>query len=412
MVRELIAAAAIWAALVCAPAASSQTQPSQSPTPLPPLPATQLDQGILSLDSPRRLTLTFAEPRPIHEVLDLLVRGTPFSLAVDPNAQGMFTGDLKQLTLREALTTLLLPLGLDFSIEGTVISVFRKHPETRVFDLDVINVTRGWQRTVGGAAKGGGGTLTSTTAADDVFAGIGAGIHSLLSESGDVHIDRGAGLATVTDFRERLDRVASYLETLHIRSSREVHLQARILDVTLTGGASIDWRGVRHTLGLPPDSVEPGLSADIDAVQGAIAAQGTVSVISAPDVITLNNEPAILRAGTPGEALFTLTVIPQISADGLIQLSVSPSWDERIGTDRSAGAGVMRVSDIDTIARVRDGNTVPLSGFVHSSDVTQKVGGFGALFGVQQRSMARAELVVLIRARVVTPAAAAAGSRR
>lgn len=393
MVRELIAAS-VWAAL-----AGALT--SQSPPRLPPLPATQLDQGIVSLDSPRRLTLTFAEPRPIHEVLDLLVRGTPFSLAVDPNAQGLFTGDLKQLTLRDALTTLLSPLGLDFSVQGTVISVFRRRPDTRVFDLDIVNVTRAWQRTAGGSAGAAGGTLTSAEAGDDVFDDIGAGIRSLLSESGDVHIDRRAGLATVTDFRERLDRVASYLETLHIRSSREVHLQARVLDVTLATNAPIDWRRVRHTLGLPPDSLEAGLSADIDAVQAALAEQGSVNVISAPDVITLNNEPAILSAGAPAEALFTLTVIPQISADGLIQLSVSPSWDE---------PAAMRVSDIDTIARIRDGNTVPLSGFLRSRDVTQKANGIGALFGVQQRSTARTELVVLVRARVVSPAAAA-GSR-
>lgn len=396
MGTNLIAATTIWTAFVCAPGASAQVRPPQ----LPPLPATQLDQGQVSLDSPRRLTLTFAEPRPIHEVLDLLVRGTPFSLAIEPNADGMFSGDLKHLTLREALTTLLSPLGLDFSVQGTVISIFRRHPETRIFDLDVLNVKRGWQRTMTGT---GDSTLTADATGDDVFAGIGAGIRSLLSESGDVHIDARAGVATVTDFSERLDRVASYLETIHVRSSREVHLQARILEVALTGAASIDWRAVRNTLGLPSDSFEAGLAADVDAVQAAIAAQGNVSVISAPDVIALNNEPAIMRAGTPGEALFTLTVIPQISADGLIQLSVSPSWDDRGGTATSKGPTVMRLSDVDTIARIRDGSTVPLSGFLRSQDVISKASGFSALFSTPPHATRHTELVVLIRARVVTP---------
>lgn len=395
---------ALWTAIVCAGTVAYAQVPAQ----LPPLPATQLDQGQVTLDSPRRLTLTFAEPRPIHEVLDLLVRGTPFSLAVEPNADGMFTGDLKQLTLRDALTTLLSPLGLDFSVQGTVISIFRRRPETRVFDLDVLNVTRAWHRTITGS---GDSALTAEAAGDDVFAGIGAGIRSLLSESGDVHIDARAGVATVTDFSERLDRVASYLETLHIRSSREVHLQARLLEVTLTDGSSIDWRAVKTALGLASDSSEAGLAADVDAVQAAIAAQGRVSVIGAPDVIALNNEPAIMRAGTPGESLFTLTVIPQISADGLIQLSVSPSWDERAEADTRTRTPVMRMSDVDTIARVRDGSTVPLSGFLRSHDVTTNATGFSALFSAQQHATAHAELIVLIRAIVVAPVASTAGSR-
>ena len=400
MGRNLVVTLVVWAALGCAQRAMAQTAPAQ----LPPLPATLLDQGEVTLDSPRRMTVTFAEPRPIQEVLDLLVRGTPFSLAIEPNADGMFTGDLKQLTLRQALTTLLSPLGLDFSVRDTVIDVFRRRPDTRVFDLDVLNVTRGWQRTVDAKTGGGAAALTADAAPVDVFAGIDAGIRSLLSASGDVHIDRRAGLATVTDFSERLDRVASYLETLHIRSSREVHLEARVLEVTLNHSASIDWRAVRNILGLPADSAEAGLRADVDAVQTAIAAQGSVRVISAPDVIALNNEPAIVRAGTPGDALFTLTVVPQISADGLIQISVSPSWDERTGQERQQGASAVRVSDVDTVARVRDGSTVPLSGFLHSEDALKNAGGFGALFSAPQRSTAHAELVVLIRARVVTPA--------
>ena len=403
MVRSLIAAATIWTTIVCARGAVASAQRPE----LPPLPATQLDQGQVTLDSPRRLTLTFAEPLPIHEVLDLLVSGTPFSLALDPNANGRFTGELKQLTLREALTTLLSPLGLDFSVQGTVINVFRRRPETRVFDLDVLNVKRGWQR----GLSGGGSTLTAEAPGDDVFAGIGTGIRSLLSDSGDVHIDARAGIATVTDFSERLDRVASYLEAIHIRSSREVHLQARVLTVALRNAASIDWRAVRTTLGLPSDSIEAGLPADVDAVQAAIVAQGNVSLIGAPDVIALNNEPAIMRAGTPGEALFTLTVIPQISADGLIQLSISPSWDQLAGERPSKSTSVTRVSDADTVARVRDGSTVLLSGFLRSEDVTNQASGLGALFSAPQHTTMHAELVVLIRARIVTPAATAAGSR-
>src|SRR5690349_15908788 len=53
----------------------------QTGTPLPPLPVTEIDaaSAAAALDAPRRLTLTFVEPRPIEEVLRLVVSGTPFS---------------------------------------------------------------------------------------------------------------------------------------------------------------------------------------------------------------------------------------------------------------------------------------------------------------------------------------------
>jgi MSHA biogenesis protein MshL len=403
----------VWSVVSWAQAPVSQppATPQQRAGQLPPLPVTQIDPRDVTLDSPRRLTLTFSEPRPIREILQLLVRGTPFSLAIEPDVDGQFVGELKQLTLREALTTLLSPLGLDFSVQGTVISTFRRRPEMRTFDLDVLNVQRGWQRSVGSGPNGGAGTLTASAPPDDVFAEVAAGIRTLLSESGSVHVDRLAGLAQVSDFPERLDRVGSYLETLHVRSSRQVRVEGRVLEVTLTSGASIDWRAVREKVGLPLDAQNASLGADIQAIQAAIAGQGDIRVIGAPDVTTMNNEPAIMRAGTPGVALLTLTVIPQISADGLVQLSVSPSWEEHREDAARKGEPTTHVMEADTVARVLDGNTVVLSGLLRSRAVMKKASGLSALFNTQQKQSAQAELIVLLRPTIVSPGAFAGGTK-
>jgi type II secretory pathway component HofQ len=405
----VVAMAATGPVVVSAQTGGGAVQPGAQAGQLPSLPVTELDQRDVSLDSPRRLTLTFAEPRPIHEVLQLLVRGTPFSLQVEPNADGVFTGELKQLTLREALTTLLTPLGLDFSVQGTVISVFRRRTETRAFDLDLVAVKRGWDRTVGPGGTGGDGTLTASAAPDDPFDGITAGIKTLLSESGVMHVDRRAGLAEVTDYPDRLDRVGSYLEALHVRRTREVHLEGRVLEVALTDHAAIDWGAVRERLGLARASIDAGLGADLSAVQTALAAQGNIRVLSAPDMLAMNNEPAIVRGGSPDASLITLTVIPQISADGVIQLSLSPAWDAHVTT--GVDGQDARVTDADTMARVRDGSTVVVSGFLRSQDVTAKATGLSALFSVRQRKTARVELVVLLRATIVAPRALRSGSR-
>ena len=76
--------AGIGGARVQPPAGQRSRRPE-----LPPLPVTQIDPRDTTLDSPRRLSLTFLEPRPIDEVLALLITGTPFSLSIDADAIGL-----------------------------------------------------------------------------------------------------------------------------------------------------------------------------------------------------------------------------------------------------------------------------------------------------------------------------------
>src|SRR4051794_3705671 len=80
------------------------------PPPLRAVPVTRLDgPGISSLDAPRRLSVSFATPVPVRDVLSLLVRGTPFSLSIDARVDGVFVGELKDVTLRQALESVLVP---------------------------------------------------------------------------------------------------------------------------------------------------------------------------------------------------------------------------------------------------------------------------------------------------------------
>src|SRR6266540_3591927 len=382
MLRYLLAAAIVLSQgmpvtrLAGGGPAPSGSQPPAAPRPpgsqLPPLPATQIDQrdAAASLDRQFGLSLSFAEPMPIAEVLRLLVEGTPYSLAIDPDATGSFRGELKRLTLREALTTLLTPLGLDFEVQGTVIRVMRHRGETRQYDLNLLNVQRGMQRT---AVNGDGtATISTTVNADDVFAAITSGVKSLLSDTGRVHVDPRSGLALVSDYPERLDRVALYIETLQSRSARQVRLEARVFEVTLRDAPSIDWGLVRDKLGLPRNAPEAGMAADPLALRAALAAQGEIVDLWAPDVTTLNNEPAMVHVSTPGSSLLTMTVLPQISADGIVQLSISHEWGEHEGDQKQGflkSTPVMRVSGSDTVTRVMDGNTVLIAGLLRPKDI-------------------------------------------
>ena len=346
---------------------------------LPALPATQIGTRDTTLDSPRRLTLSFREPRPIDEVLKLLTAGTRFSVAVDADARGSFRGELKQLTLREALGTMLAPLGLDFEVRGTVIRVRRRQVDTRLFDVNLLNVRRGFSRAVGSASTGT--MLESSVTAEDAMSGLAAGIRSLLSESGRVHVDPRAGVVQVTDYSDRLERVASYLDALHRRSGRQVRLQAQVFEVVLNGGSSIDWNAVRRQLNLQTSVPQAGFAADPAALRRALLAQGDVRTLWAPDVTTINNEPAMVRVSAAAGTSLTMTVVPQIAADGMVQLSVSHAWEE----------SPARVAESDAVTRVMDGNTVMISGLLRPAPAAA------------ERSGGYAELVVLLRPTVVDP---------
>jgi MSHA biogenesis protein MshL len=394
--------------------ASSPSPGAPGPQQLRPLPVTETDAtAAAALDSARHLTLMFAEPRPVDDVLRLLVAGTPFSLAIDPDATGAFRGELRDLTLRDALTTLLAPLGLDFTLESTVIHITHRRIDTREFDLNVLDIRRSLQRTnepASSAPSAGGAAvaLASTVPADDVLGGIGEGVQALLSEAGHVHIDRRAGLATVADYPERLDRVALYLETLHMNSSREVRLEAQAFEVTLNASASIDWRAVREKLGVPPGTPMAGLGGDPAALRAALAAQGDLRMLWSPEITTLNNEPVLIRLDTPGVATITLTVVPQISSDGIVQLAVSHTWEELAGEHKEGfpkSTPIRRVSEADTVTRLTSGSAMLLSGLIRPVQVSKPATGAAALFGAQPKQDGHAELVVLVRPTIVTAGA-------
>src|SRR5207247_8424705 len=92
---------------------------AQRPGQLPTLPLTQLDERSLAADLDNRtFTLTFAQAVPIKDLLLLLVRGTSLSVVPDPSITGSFIGELKNVTIRQALGLILAPLGLEFAVDG------------------------------------------------------------------------------------------------------------------------------------------------------------------------------------------------------------------------------------------------------------------------------------------------------
>jgi type II secretory pathway component GspD/PulD (secretin) len=364
---------------------------------MPTLPLTQLDERGLAADLDNRtFSLTFAQPVPIKDLLLLLVRGTNISIVPDPAISGAFIGELKNVTVRQALGLILRPLGLDYALEGTVVRVFKRDTETRIFDLNYIAAERSASSTVAG--EGGRSTASvSTSTRTDVFGDLANGVRTLLTEKAAFNIDRKAGLLQVTDFPERLDRVSIYLDAVQDRIHRQVQIDARVIEVEANDEKSsgIDWSvlaaqltGAQTPARAAPRRSLTGLRVtDLAKLLDLLAAQGKVSVVASPHVLTMNNEPSIVRT----EAV-TFSVTPQIASDSVITLSLSPIVKSPAAIES------------DMIARVADGETLVISGFTRDREVRERkaVGISGGWFGrgtvVTHK---RVELVVLLTPKIV-----------
>jgi MSHA biogenesis protein MshL len=233
---------------------------------------------------------------------------------------------------------------------------------------------------------------------------------------------------------------------VQLRAMRQVRIDAHVFEVAFGEGsaAAIDWKAVALRTGAGTRSSAghgaAGLTvADIDVLKKAIAEQGVVTMMAAPQVVAMNNEPAVMRVGTetvyfesastmardstrqrttkPGAVLegLTLTVTAQVSADGLVLLNVSPTYASRSGQSKSVDGEtfpVLRINEADMMVRVRDGETVVLSGFLENRETTKPTTGLAAMFSAHARTTVNSELVILLTPSIVSPGVPAAAAAK
>jgi MSHA biogenesis protein MshL len=490
--RNLTSTCGLLAALVLALGMPSSAQVPQQPG-LPPLAVSQIEDGRRSDALSQPLSLSFAEPISIRDLLLLLVQNTTMSVVIDPDVDGTFSGDLKNVTLQQALDLVLEPHGFVAAIQDNVVRVRREQVQTRLFNINYVATRRSGTRGTGltgmygqgaygygangvvgggvgaaggyyGGAGGIGGSQASVSGTDsgDVFEELQAGIETLLSDVGRLNIDRKAGLVQATDYPSHLDRIAVYIEAYETRALRQVRIVAKILEVELREefSAGIDWslvlkdagNAVAITQRLAPTRGSGAFTMgvnikDFTGLLEAFAGQGRVNVMASPWVMAMNNEPAVMRVGTQdvyfvttsqvdassGQILqtvvtpqtinegVTLSVTPQITADGVINMSIMPSITERTGTATSRlgdQVPIVSVRETDTLVRVHEGETIVIAGLMQdraSTDISKvpilgDVPLVGGLFRREERSKRKTDLVILLTPTVMTRDAAAASA--
>ena len=325
---------------------------------------------------------------PAVQVFMSIVSGTRYSMLVPTEVVGSVTVNLKDVTVLEALDALRELYGYEYRLEGTRIYIQPLTIRTRVFQVNYlvgqrlgrsdIRVTSG---SVGDTAAATGALgvpgVAGTTGlpAPGVPAGQAAPNAGAVSDSSRIQttvrsdfwedlretltqiigkqngrsviVNPQAGLAVVRAMPSELREVENYLRAIRLSVERQVMLEAKIVEVTLTdqNQAGVNWAlfsssgrgsvgminpnttlGTTGTQSSGSVSVTqaPGLGSlvstgtgtlisgvpggallglaiqtqNIAAVVQFLESQGTVQVLSSPRMATLNNQKAILKVGT------------------------------------------------------------------------------------------------------------------
>ncbi|HEX6265721.1 MAG TPA: secretin N-terminal domain-containing protein [Burkholderiales bacterium] len=343
---------------------------------LPPLRMEMPDLSGRPLDGRFDLSVSGA---PAAQVFMSLASGTRYSMLVHPNVSGSISMNLKDVTIREALDAIRQLYGYEYRIEGTRIFVQPAGLQTRIFQVNYLpGQRRGFSdvRVQSGAVTDSG-VATASTASPVPVTGAPQGSRSLESsrvttqQSSDFWADLRAALLAIVGTAEgrsivvtphsgvvvvralpgELRAVDEYLRATRVSVERQVMLEAKIVEVTLSDSfqSGINWAAFfedRFSVGQAGSGtlLQPGRGGNRLQATGAgsitdtlvtgaavssragrdlinhsatgpvfglalatpnfaalltfLESQGNVQVLSSPRIATINNTKAVLKVGT------------------------------------------------------------------------------------------------------------------
>lgn len=473
-----------------------------------------------------RISLSVREAD-LKDILRAASRGTDFNIGFEPGVETVVRGlELKDVSLHDILRQILPIYGLSFTQEGRTIWV-RKGGASgmRFYNVDLLAMKRQGSKSFmvnasgqttggsqgsgssssqqGGSGQQGGGqggnssayvstiqlgntsdpwqelefgltTLvfgqTPEAVASSAASGTiqGPGSKGFAKDGKSLLIHPDSGLVVVNGDEATHQKVKAYLGEMAKRSSRQVLLEARIVEVNLglDSQIGVDWNAIfkngaagggdgTDVRGLFGEAVTATPASDgaarfvvrgarVQAALNALAQEGRLQVLSAPRITTMNSQKAILRVvredayflqnsqvtpgGTGGNIAtvqitpmvvpvgIILDILPQIGADGMITLAVNPSVSEVVSVrtfkvDGVAGSSpasatlpVVDRRDLDTIARIRSGETLVLAGIIRARESLDDKGVpwvrrlpfIGSLFTKRTKAKTHTELAIFI----------------
>jgi len=336
---------------------------------------------------------------PAPQVFMAIVAGTRYSMLVHPEVTGTLSLNLKDVTVPEALDAIRELYGYEYRIDGTRILVQPAGLQTRIFQVSYLPGQRrgfsdvrvqsgavtdaGAATAPGAVAPGGVAPVTGTAPTSrslessrvttqqqsDFWTDLRAALTAMVGTAAgrSVIVTPHSGVVVVRAMPAELRAVEEYLRATRISIERQVMLEAKIIEVTLSEAfqSGINWAAFRTGntsfaagqvtggtfLGGPGQPlVGAGVAADPSgrALSGTGAAgaaggvfglalqtrnfatlltflesQGSVQVLSSPRLATINNNKAVLKVGT--DEFFVTNVTTTTTATGVGATTQSPS---------------------------------------------------------------------------------------
>ncbi len=179
-------------------------------------------------------------------------------------------------------------------------------------------------------------------------------------------------------------------------------------------------------------------NVDISFMLNALRTNLNAKLLANPRILVLDNESANIKivseipyqeltqssgGGNIGTTVFKsvgveLTVIPHITRDGLIRLTIKPKFSTQVSVAQIAVPGTVSKSDVpvidtreaSTIAFARDGQTIVMGGLrkqekrqdVSKIPILGDIPLIGVLFTSNTESMKTNELIVFVTPRIIT----------
>ena len=418
-----------------------------------------------------------------------LVKGTKYNMVVSPDVKGTITLNLKNVTITDTLKAVHDIYGYQYEIAPYGFHVFPAALETRVFIVNYLDINRTGKshttvssgevtdkvsnqlRTTGAttAATSQASKITTPTSSIDTdtksefWKRLNLTLKSMIGnkEGHQIVVNPEAGIVIVRAYESELDEVAKYLDSMQAAMTRQVILDAKILEVELNDEyqAGIDWSafGISQT-GNQDFTTNDTLKTfnnifTVDAygykfstLIKLLSVQGNVQVLSSPRISTLNNQKAVIKVGqdeffitnvsntvngigtdsqniqdvelTPFFSGISLDVTPEIDANGSVILHIHPIVSQVTdqektftvsGQEQKLPLALSEVRESDNIVRAENGQMVVIAGLMENrtqehtaqTPFIGKIPVIGSLFRRMHQESTKSELVILLRPIIV-----------
>ena len=193
------------------------------------------------LEGPKELFSFSLREADLKDVLRGIAKQSSYNVVMEPDVKGASTVDLKNVTLSKALDYILEPLNYVYKIDDNTIYVSKPKLETKVFQLNYAAFTKLTDSIVTGSSgtqRSGNlvvGVNMRTRTDMDAWVGFNDTLKNLLSADGKLTLNKQAGLVSVTDYPRNLKQFAAFLKSLDESIQRQVLIEARVVEVELTG---------------------------------------------------------------------------------------------------------------------------------------------------------------------------------